>query len=176
MNALAVTKKPSKPQGRRADMRPSSSPRQMNTAEEIASSIMSRAEIDIKKHLRSECDCLNHTHCWKAIGDIYRRAEKELREDLTTEGGGLMSYPGACPKCGGDTGQDRIDLLVRENKKFVKALKDSHRILTNVFYEDSEKFLSGVYDDPGDDEQDQVEADVLRSELELLIRSIGEDV
>lgn len=159
-------------------MRPSSSPRQMNTAEEIASSIMSRAENDIKKHLRSECDFRNHAHCWDAIGDIYRQAEKELREDLTTggEGESLMSYPGACPRCGGDTGQDRIDLLVRENKQFIKALKNSHRILTNVFYENSEKFLSGVYDDPGDDEQDQVEADVLRSELELLIRSAGEEI
>jgi hypothetical protein len=25
-----------------------------------------------------------------------------------------MSYPGACEKCEGDTGQDRIDLLVKE--------------------------------------------------------------
>ena len=50
-----------------------------------------------------------------------------------------MRYHGACDKCGGDTGQDRIDMLVRELadlhaeiKRLEEAVRDLLRLPIKV--------------------------------------------
>jgi len=60
--------------------------------------------------------------------------------------------------------------------QLVKVLKRSRRVLMNVYREHPKEFVSGVYDDPGDDElgEKQVEADLFLDEIIAALKVTGE--
>ena len=57
--------------------------------------------------------------------------------------------------------------------QLVKALKDAQRILYNVRRANPDGFNNGVYDDPGDEHQEQAEAEVVLPDLEALLKAAG---
>ncbi len=63
---------------------------------------------------------------------------------------------------------------VNAHDQLVEALKRASRVLLNVYREDRTGFVSGRYDDPGDEEQEQVEADLFLDEIKEALKLAGE--
>ncbi len=75
----------------------------------------------------------------------------------------------------GEVKAERINRKLRNYDRLVDALKRAKRLLLNVYHEHSRDFVSGRYDDPGDDKQEQVEADLFLDEIDGALKAAGEE-
>lgn len=59
--------------------------------------------------------------------------------------------------------------LLDEKSQLVEALKKAYQILKNVKAQEPRVFQEGLYDEPGDEKSEQIEADLLLLEIDFIL-------